>query len=260
MTEKEINDKIYQKLEGELSEAAEQELDNFLATRPEHLRTLQQWQTVARHLDTDKVAPESIELKQEILKRINMDTYKQPPKRTPDVIVRNFLTGSAVRLGLAFALGVFAGLMIFTFIKADFTGSAEDETEMKGTIVNSRSFDSMKTAGVLQFDSPVAKAICNVRYSTQIVEIRLDLSSELPVKTTIEFDFNSFEVLNSQNVSVNDQTTAIAASNFIQINNTGDNKFIFQLRNKNSLPHQLAFKIYQNGFPVYQNAVQVNQE
>jgi hypothetical protein len=118
----------------------------------------------------------------------------------------------------------------------------------------------MKMADVLQYESPLAKAICNVRYSTKIVEIRVELSSLNPVKATIEFDFNNFEVLNVQNVMVNDQSTALAASNYIQISNVGDNKFIIQLYNKNSLPHYIDFRIYQNESPIYQNSVQVNKE
>jgi hypothetical protein len=131
---------------------------------------------------------------------------------------------------------------------------------MKGTFYDSRSFDNMKTADVLQYESPLAKAVCNVRYSTKIVELRVDLFSLYPVKSTIEFDYNNFYVLNVQNVSVNEQSNAMTAANFIQINNVGENKFIIQLYNKNSLAHNIDFKIYQNDSPIYQNSIQVNKE
>lgn len=189
-----------------------------------------------------------------------METYKQPPKKAEVYIVRSFWSRPLVRFGFTFVLGVFTGFLMFSFLKADFTGSNSPESEMKGTFYDSRSFDNMRTADVLQYESPLAKAICNVRYSSKVVEVRVDLSSLYPVKSTLEFDYNNFTVLNVQNVSVNDQSTATAAGNFIQINNVGDNKFIFQLYNKNSLPHNIDFKIYQNDSPIYQNSVQVNKE
>ncbi len=189
-----------------------------------------------------------------------METYKQPPKKESILVVRSFWSRPVFRFGFAFVLGVFAGFMIFSFMKADLRQADAPTSDMKGTFYDSRSFDNMKTADVLQYESALAKAVCNVRYSSKIVEVRVELSSLYPIKTTLEFDYNNFAVLNVQNVSVNDQSIATAAGNFIQMNNVGDNKFIFQLYNKNSLPHNLDFKIYQNDSPIYQNSVQVNKE
>jgi hypothetical protein len=189
-----------------------------------------------------------------------MDSYKQPPRKDEITIKRGFWTKPAVKIGFAFVIGVFAGFMIFSFLVVDFKGDQESASELKGTLYNSGSYDNMKTADVLQYEGPVAKAICNVRYSSRIVEVRVELSSVAPVKTTIDFEYNNFTLLNTQNVSVNDQSSAMAAGNFIQINNVGDNKFIFQLLNKNSLPHNIGFTIYQNDSPIFQNSVQVNKE
>ena len=186
-----------------------------------------------------------------------METYKQKEKNPQVKVVQSIWTRPALRFGFIFILGVFVGFLIFAFFKADIKTSKEATPEMKGTLYNSSSFDEMKTADILQYDSPLARAVCNVRYSTKLVEIRVDLSSLYPVRSTLEFDFNNFEVLNVQNVTVNDQTTAMAASNFVQFNNVGDNKFIIQLYNKNRLPHYIDFKIYQNDAPIYQNSVQV---
>jgi len=175
-------------------------------------------------------------------------------------VTRPFWQKPFLRGTIIFLFGVFAGFLLFSFLKPDIRARTDKTAEMKGTLYDSRSFDDMKVADVLQYESALAKAVFNVRYSTKIVEIRIDLSSLYPVKSTIEFDFNNFEVLNVQNVNVNAQTTAMAAANFIQINNVGDNKFIIQLYNKNSLPHRFDFKLYQNDMPIYQNAVQVNKE
>ena len=260
MTDKEIIGKIYRKLDGDLSVSDEYELEKYLSGHPEAVRFSKEWESIKLQMEQEQAKNIDIDLKQEILKRINMETYKQPPKKAEITIVRSFWSRPSVRFGFTFVLGVFAGFLIFSFLKADLKEPNVPTAEMKGTMYDSRSFDNMKTADVLQYESPLAKAVCNVRYSTKIVELRVELSSLYPVKSSIEFDYNNFTVLNVQNVSVNDQSSAMAAGNFIQINNVGDNKFIFQLYNKNSLPHNIDFKIYQNDSPIYQNSVQVNKE
>ena len=260
MTEKKIIEKMYRKLDGELPEKESRDLEQYIAAHPEAAQQLKEWEKVKVLMEQEPSTAIEIDLKNEILSKIDMETYAPKEQKAEIKVVRSIWTMPAFRFGFVFILGVFAGFIIFTFLKADFSKAKEASPEMKGTLYNSSSFDEMKTADVLQYDSPLAKAICNVRYSTRIVEIRVDLSSLYPVRSTLEFDFNSFEVLNIQNVSVNDQTTAMAASNFVQINNVGDNKFIIQLYNKNKLPHYIDFKIYQNDSPIYQNSVQVNKE
>ncbi|MCK9421721.1 MAG: hypothetical protein M0Q38_03915 [Bacteroidales bacterium] len=260
MINKKIISEIYRKLDGELPENLSRELEEYFAVHPEAGQQFKEREKLKILIEGEKEQIIDIDLKKEILNRINMEAYTQKEKKPEIKVVRSIWIRPAFRLGFVFVLGVFVGFMIFAFFKADFRGAKEATPEMKGTLYNSSSFDDMKTADVLQYDSPLAKAICNVRYSTKIVEIRVELSSLYPVRSTLEFDFNNFEVLNVQNVSVNDQTTAMAASNFIQFNNVGDNKFIIQLYNKNKLPHYIEFKIYQNDTPIYQNSVQVNKE
>lgn len=260
MIEKEIIENIHRGIDGELTPAELEELERNLTRHPESERLYKELATLGQRLKHEPEQMHDIDLKQEILKRINMEAYTPKEKKQEIKVIRSFWTRPAVRFSFVFIFGIFVGMLLLTLLKVDLTGSRVTQSEVKGTFYDSRSFNEMKPADVLQYESPLAKAICNVRYSTKVVEIRLDLSSLYPVKATIQFDFNNFEVLNAQNVSVNDQTTAIAAANYIQINNTGDNKFIFQLYNKNSLPHFLDFKILQNDMPIYQNSVQVNKE
>jgi hypothetical protein len=260
MTDKEIIDKIYKKLDGELKTDDLRQLENYLAGHPGAARVLHELEVMKLQMETAQTEQADIDLKPEILKRINMETYKQPPPKEGISVVKSFWSRPAVRFGFTFVLGIFAGFVIFSFMQADFRGSDAPDSEMKGTMYNPGSFDNMKTADVLQYESSVAKAVCNVRYSDQLVELRVELSSSSPVKSTIEFDYSSFRVVNVQNVSVNDQSTAMAGSNMVQLNSVGDNSFIIQLFNKNKLPHNIDFTIFQNDSPVYQNSVQVNKE
>ncbi len=218
------------------------------------------WEEIEHQFEMERSNPVQIDFKKEILNRINMDTYKQTKKSPEALISEGFWKRPFIRFGLVYAFGIFTGILILFLVQPSFNAEEQSTKEVKGTLYDSRSFDNMKTADVLQYESALAKAVCNVRYSTKIVEIRVELSSLYPVKSTLEFDLNSFDVLNVQNIQVNDQSNALSASNFIQFNNVGDNKFIVQLLNKNSLPHQIGFKIYQNDAPIYQNSAQVNKE
>lgn len=218
------------------------------------------WEKIENQFKMEQNAKMQIDLKKEILNKIDMETYKQKTNAPEVRVYGGFWKRPALKFGLVYALGVFTGLLILFLLQPPLNTGDPTTTEMKGTLYDSRSFDNMRTADVLQYESSLARAVCNVRYSTRIVEIRIELSSLYPVKSTLEFDLNSFEVLNVQNVQVNDQSNALSASNFIQFNNVGDNKFIVQLLNKNSLPHQIDFKIYQNDTPIYQNSAQVNKE
>lgn len=260
MTEKEIIEKIYMKLDGELTPADQREIEDYLSDHPEATKFSKEWELVKIQMNKEQKDFVDIDLKQEILKRINMETYKQPPKKEGFLIARSFWSRPVVRYGFCFVLGVFVGFVIFNFLKVNFKEAGVPTTEMKGTFYDSRSFDNMKIADVFKYEGPLAKAVCNVRYSTKIVEIRVDISSLNLIKSTIGFDYNNFNVLNVHNVSVNDQSSAVVAANLIQLNNVGDNKFIIQLYNKNSLSHNIDFKIYQDDSPIYMNSVQVNKE
>ena len=260
MTEKEFIEMAERKMDGELTSAEQAELENHLRHNPEAAQSSKEWNLIRMKMEQERLNFTDIDLKNDILKKINMEMYKQPPGKDEIVIVRSFWSQPAFKFGLTFVLGVFAGFMIFSFLKVDFKGSGSSTDELKGTFFDSRSFDNMKTADVLQYESAFAKAVCNVRYSAKIVEMRIDLSSTNPVKTTIEFDYSDFAVLNLQSVSVNQQSSAMASANSIQIYNVGDNRFVIQLYNKNNLPHNISFKILQNDSPIYQNSIQVNKE
>jgi len=260
MINKEIIELIYREMDKELSPEEQKRLHLELEKDPEVMLLYQQCLGVHASFEDEKVNLKPIDLKKEILNRINMEKYAVQEKRPEIKVVRSFWQIPMVRFAFVFVAGVFFGFLMFTFITPEVSREGNATSEMKGTLYDSRSYDNMKVADNLQYESPLAKAVFAVRYSSRVVEARIDLSSLYPIKSTIEFDFNDFVVLNVQNVSVNDQSSASAAANFVQINNTGDNKFIVQLYNKNSLSHQIAFKIYQNDMPIYQNAVTVNKE
>lgn len=249
---------IYRKLDGDLGREEARELEDALARDPEAARLARECGMIGREMESDLQQSAGVDLKQDILKKINMETYTSHD-RGRVILAKNIWSGPVVRYGLAFVLGVFTGFLVFTFLKPELTKKAGTEG-MQGTFLNSGGFDDMKNADVLQFTSPGASVNCQVRYSTRIVEMRLELSSLEQVRATFEFNFNALQVLNVNNISVNERTTSTATGNFIQISNIGNNKFIIQLANKHSLPQDIDFKLYQGDIPIYQNAVQVNKE
>ncbi len=167
---------------------------------------------------------------------------------------------SWVRYSFFFLAGIIAGMLLVKVIDNRNEDHVVSDEDVRGTVYNSSSFDKMKSADVIYADNPAFKTAIDVRYSTQVIEARLDISSLYPIKVAVEFGNNNFRVLNVQNLTVNDQSTVLSSSNFIQIDNVGENKYIIQLLNMNSLPHQISFKFYQNDMVIYSNAVTVNKE
>jgi len=118
----------------------------------------------------------------------------------------------------------------------------------------------MKPADVIYFDNPGLKSVIDVKYSSQVVEARVEISSLNPVKVAIEFPPNDLRVLNVQNLSITDQSSILSSASFIQIVNVGDNNYIIQWYNKNNLQHEISFKFYQNEMVVYSNVITINKE
>jgi len=165
-----------------------------------------------------------------------------------------------VRYGFFFLIGACFGIILTLLINTTQEYRFASDEDVRGTVYNSSSFEKMRPADAIFFDNPAVKAAIDVRYSTQLVEVRLDLSSLYPVKLVVEFGYNDFRVLNVQNITVNDKSTTQSASNHVQIDNVGDNKYIVQLLNRNRLSHQISFKFYQNDMQIYSNSVVVNKE
>ena len=181
-------------------------------------------------------------------------------KSTPPGFYRSsppFFQRSWTRYSFFFLVGVVAGGLLMYLASNNQKDPFVSEEDVRGTVYNSSSFEKMKPADVIYVDNPALKTAIDVRYSTQVVEARLDISTLYPVKLMVVFGYNDFRVLNLQNLTVNDKSTTLSSSNFIQIDNVGDNKYIIQWLNRNNLPHQISFKFYQNDMVIYSNAVTV---
>ncbi len=261
MTDKKIIEKMYRFLDHEMSPSEETEFFRYMDQHPEKQAMINGLKALHEQLQHAGVkAQETVDITKEVILQISRDKYN-PEVNKPEIMFRQtFWSRPVIRVGLAFALGVFAGLLAFTFLTSDFSRKPYGSDQIKGTLYDSRSFGNMKAAGVLQFESPAVRAWCDIRYSSKTVEIRLDISSPTPVKAAIEFDYSSFQVMFAQNLTANEQTNIFAASNFIRIDNTGQSQIVVRLQNKNSLPQDITLKILQNETPVYQNVVQVNRE
>ena len=165
-----------------------------------------------------------------------------------------------IRSFFIFCLGFLAGYGILIALhssgKSPETGIPVKQAQAAGT----PAAEVMQDANALHFDSPLAKGACKVRYSAKTVEISVELTSLYPVKSVIEFDVNNFIVLEVRNVNVNDQSTTLTASNLVQFNSVGDNKYLVVLSNENALPNKIDFTLTQNEVTIYQNSVEVNND
>jgi hypothetical protein len=118
----------------------------------------------------------------------------------------------------------------------------------------------MKPADVIYFNTPAVTFACEVRYSTTIVEGRIDVTSEFPVQIFVEFSYSDFRVLTVQNLTGDGEPGTAWSTSYLRIDNTGTNKFVFRMYNMNSLPHQLLVRVVQNDMQIYSNSVMVNKE
>lgn len=259
MNESRLHEMITRRLDDDLDPEELRQLEELLRNDPEAAKIAREWEQIRAGMSQSARNTRIPDLSAEILKKIDMDMYKQPQPPSA-IIAQQFWTRPFFRYSLAFVMGVFSGFLIFSYLNVDFLGLEPSASEISGTMYDGRSFDKMKVADLLQFNSTVVSTVCEVKYSPKVVEIRLDLSSPEQVKATLEFNFNALQVMNVQNVSVNDQSNSMSTGNYVQINNVGENKYVIQLYNKTSLPQQIDFRIYQNEVPAYQNSVQVNKE
>lgn len=261
MTEKQILIKLYQRLDGELSDSELEAINRHLDENPRWAATFQDIQKMEYRFKNEKnsLKPTGAGLKENILNQIDMEKYETPRNEPVVRLKPGFWTQPVVRFAYAYALGILTGLVIYLVYQGEVTTTDTPTSGMAGTIYDSRSFENMKSAGIMQFESPEVSTLCHVKYSTKLVEIRLELSSEDAVSARIEFDPRSVGILNVLNVNVSEQTSVFSASSYVRIDNVGNNSFIIQLANKTSLQNEIDFRIFQNEFPVYHNAVQINQ-
>ena len=189
-----------------------------------------------------------------------METNAPQPKQPKIKVVRTLRTRSWVRILIIFLLGFLAGYILFVMSHKE-TETIQSPLPVKQESAKKiQKADSLQLAGQLHYESPLAKGVCNVRYTAKTVEVTVELSSLYPVKSVIAFDVNNFVVLNLRNVNVNDQSTTMTAGNFVQFNSVGDNKYIIELSNENMLPNKIKFTLAQNDVTIYQNVVEVNNE
>jgi hypothetical protein len=109
MIDKEIIEKIYRKLDGELTAPELLELGNYLAGHPEADRFAKELELIKQQVENEKANPIHLDLKKEILKKINIEKYKQP-KKAENSIQRGFWSRLSPGFGSAFDFGVFTGL------------------------------------------------------------------------------------------------------------------------------------------------------
>lgn len=258
MNKKNLIADIYRKIDGELPDPELQELDHRLMHDPEAMKIYQQCLNIGHqfnHLKNNYTEPE---LAGDIMREVRAIQNKNETIKPRFSLAQDFWLQPLFKYSAIFVGGLLVGFMIFGFFKSDFTSSSKNTDGMKGTMLQSAPFDELKVADLLLFDDPRVKAVCNVRYSQEIVEIHLDISSGEATKTFLEFDPSHFRILNFQAVQVNEVSNALTGGSSIMINNTGDNQYIIQLLNKSTLSHPILIRILQDEQQLYQNSVKIN--
>ncbi len=260
MNENKLIETIYLRLDGKLNREEEAELDRYLAEHPEAARIERQCRTMHEQLMAEPVEGTVPDLKPDILKNINQAKYAKENEGVQVRVVRLFWHHPAVRFGLTFAAGIVAGVFLFSVWNADFKSSSSDNDLMKGTFSDTGTSEMWTNTDLLSVKGQDIKATCRTRYSGQMVELYLDLSSQDAIDTTIEFSAADFDPLIVVNQQVNSETTTATGADFVRIHSTGDNKLGIKLNNKNSLPHEMVFKISRRNNQEYENTIEINKK
>ena len=259
MNEKKIIKNIYRLLDGELNPREKDVFEIYLAEHPEAAKLFSQCEQVKQQFEAlpkDEVDPE---IKSGILNQINNLKQSQVVYQRNLNFVQDFWQRPVFRFSLVLLAGVFIGFFLFSILKTDMFQFKSDQDQLKGTLVNPRSFEEMKVADILQFNNQEVNAVCNARYSANSVEIHLQLSSDQLIKTVFEFNNDYFSVFNIQPVKVNNQSSTLVGYNSIVINNIGENNYIILLYNKKNYSQNIYFSIFQNELQLFRNAISINK-
>lgn len=259
MNEKKLLTEIYRLLDGELSPSERDELEKYIAAHPEAAKLYSQCEQIKKQFEVLPKVEVDADLKSTVLNRINARQQAQQQEEIRFNVVQQFWQRPAFKASFIFVAGVFIGFLVFSFLNTDFFQFSGNRDKVQGAFSSPRSFQDLKVADVLQFENPQVKAICNVRYSQNWVEIHVDLSSAEMVTSIFEFNTDHFSVYNIQPSMVNSQSNTLVASNSININSIGENKYIIQLYNKTSLSHDISFRLIQNGQQLYASSTTINK-
>jgi hypothetical protein len=260
MIDQEILKKIYSDLDGTLGASGKEALQNLRSNDPEVNSVYQQLQQMHDSLTTEKDINLEIDLKNQILNKIAMENFNPSPEISFSERLQRIFFSNGFKIGFAFVLGIFLGIFLLTLIGQGTSHKNLKKQDIAGTMWDSRSYDEMKTADNIMYESPMAKATFNVKYSSKLVEMHIDINSMYPVKLAINFDPNAFITFNVQNINMSTQSTALSSYSYVEINNVGTNSFVVLLYNKNSLPNKINFTLVQNEMPLYSNSVTVNKD
>ncbi len=258
MIDPKIIRKIYRDIDGDLNPGEHEELMNWLESAPEAKKMYTDRKETAEKFREEKFL--EVDVKQQILNKIKMENFIPTEKLSISERMSRIFFSPRFKIGFAFVLGIFLGIFVISLLGQAKSGKKLKQQDIAGTMWDTRSYDEMKTADNILYESPMAKATFNVKYSSKVVEMHIDLYSLYPVKLAINFDPNAFMTFNVQNMNMNAQTSAMSSYNYIQINNVGQNQFVVLLYNKNSLPNKVNFSIFQNEIPLYANSVVINKE
>jgi hypothetical protein len=173
--------------------------------------------------------------------------------------VRPFRSRLWIRLSLLFLLGFIAGVIVTGTMKCsrkDAPGPGSGKKDAENPVSRE---DALGRPETVRYETPLVKAVYTVRYSPETIEIQVEFSSLYPMKSLVEFDVNNMVIQEIGHLEVNDQSTDMSASGFIQFNCVGNNKYLIRLSNENDLPHKIDFSLLQNDIALYRHSVRINK-
>ena len=259
MNDKNFIEYIYRDLDGELTPAEREELRQYLTENPDAALIEKQCKAIHKQMSASPDISVEPDLKNAIMKQINMDKFAKKAVDSSVKIVTSFWQKPVFRYSFTLAAGIFLGVFLFSLYRADFKPALFDK-EMKGTLASQGAPADWTSGDILNFQGWQVKTALRTRYSSSVVELYLDNSSDEMIESTIDFNPDDFDLLVVVNEVVDQQTKISTSLNQLFIQSTGINKIGIKLTNKNSRQHDISLTINRRGSQLYQNKVTINKQ
>lgn len=258
MIDKKIIEKIHEELEGQLTPEERTRLHEHLAVDPEAVTYYHDWQTIQKTIERNRETAPEVDLAQDIIRRVASSQKRKSP--TERLVIAPSWKRQYSYYSLIFVSGMLFGFLAFFFLMPDGGSDFLSDGQATGTMYDSRSFDQMKVADNLLVELTGIRASIDVRYSTGIVEARINITSNEELSCLLSFNPDELQPINVTSAEPTGGSDFSASYNMVRITCEGQNQYLVRLVNKNSLPHQIGIRLVRNEMTLYQNSVTINNK
>jgi hypothetical protein len=212
---------VNREVDQELTPSEEQELENCLANHPQWAIRRAELAELTKIMSGSEEGEVPADMKGNILKALPGRTSHRSAVMVFRPSIRGIWSGLGLRYVYAFSGGAVVGACLIALVIR--TGPATfpiDNGNLTGTIVLGSLNDKLTKVNRMTIDQGIASGSIDVAVSDQLVVMRLELVSDLPVELTVEFEQDAM-VMTGFNRSGNDDTPIAIGEHGVGLTHTG---------------------------------------